>query len=352
MKHTIRLLSILTASGVLLAGSIGCEQVDSADLAEDEGADRVAVSADRHGGPPPGQMLEALGLDEAQREQATTLRASMERDLQPLEQQLQEKDNQLRAAWAAESPDRATILELGSQIDAIHQSMRDRQTQFRVAMNGLLTDEQRARMAEHGPGRGPRGERGRLGQRGEPDQNGEAPEDGGPGDDGERMGPPPGAQAQQPADGAGPGRGPGRRGHGPGGPGGVMGGFGPGLAQRLGLDEAQQAQVQTLVAQAREAGAPAREQMNQLREQERALWSAGQVDEQALGELSDRMGSLASAERERQVDLRLAILQVLTPDQRARFAELPSPAERGPRGMGRGPGRGMDHRQGASPDVE
>jgi Spy/CpxP family protein refolding chaperone len=116
-------------------------------------------------------------------------------------------------------------------------------------------------------------------------------------------------------------------------------GFGRGLTERLGLDEAQQPQVQALVDQMHQNAAPSREQMGELFEQERALWTAGQVDTRALGEINDRMDALMSAERERQVDFRLALIQLLTPEQRARLAEMPLAG--GPRGMGHGPGRGM-----------
>ncbi|HOX43531.1 MAG TPA: Spy/CpxP family protein refolding chaperone [Myxococcota bacterium] len=113
-------------------------------------------------------------------------------------------------------------------------------------------------------------------------------------------------------------------GHGPG-----MGqGRGPGaglglrMQERLGLDEAQQKQVEALRADHQKAVEPARAKLDALRAEMQALWQAERPDRGAILAKQDEMEKQRALLREARVDLRLSIQKLLTPEQRAKAAEL------------------------------
>ena len=236
------------------------------------------------------RLAKALELDESQRAQFKALRSEMREDLAPVREEMQELRQQMRQLWAAESPDRAAILELGGQIDNLQSVVRDRRLELRLELMEILTAEQRARMnqlrANRGQHQGRRGQ-GRLNAANEE------------------------------------GQGQGMR-------------QGRGLARRLGLDEAQRAQVRTLRSQMRQALEPTRQQMQALRQQMQAQWASGQPDAQAIQELRAQMDTFKSVVREHRVDFRLGLLEILTPEQRARLGE----------GRGQGQGQGRRHNRG------
>lgn len=267
------------------------------------------------------RAVQALGLDDAQQQQLRALRVEMREDLAPVHEDLQELRGQMQQLWSAASPDRAAILALGTQMDALQGVIRDRQTELRIAVLEVLTAEQRAQLAALGEARRSRGHEGRRGAG--------AVDGGGDG------------QAEPGARGPRAGRGErGRRfGGGAAGPDGRQG-----LAGRLGLDESQRARVRSLREQMTQRLAPVREQMRGLHEQARAQWTSGHPDAAAIEAIHDRMEALQGTLRVARVDFRLALLEVLTPEQRAQLAESP---RRGPH-AGQGPRRGQGRRgQGA-----
>lgn len=250
-----------------------------------------------HRGP---HLAKVLDLDEHQQAQAKALRAEMGEDLAPVQEELRELRQQMRQLWTAESPDRAALLELGEQIDNLQGVVHARRSELRLELMEILTAEQRARLAEHRPGQAARGH----GRRG-PRLNGD--------NEGGQVGRGPGMRAGR--------GGPGMR-------------AGRGLIQRLGLNEAQRTQVQALRSEMRQAIQPTRQQMQALRQQSRAQWTSEQPDTQAIQELQAQMSTFRSVLREHRVDFRLALLEILTPEQRTQLAETPN------RGQGRGHGRG------------
>lgn len=125
-------------------------------------------------------------------------------------------------------------------------------------------------------------------------------------------------------------RGPGCMG---GGPGGGMGpGFGPRAAQELGLSAEQRKQGEELKAKLEAQIAPVRAQLDAKRGELQALWSAANPDRRAILAKQVEMDSLRDGLRTAHVDFRLAMMKLLTPEQRAKAA-----AHRGGPGRGQGP---------------
>jgi Spy/CpxP family protein refolding chaperone len=152
------------------------------------------------------------------------------------------------------------------------------------------------------------------------------------------------------AGGPGRGLGPCGQGKGPGmGPGNVSGGPGAGLGlrglERLGLDEVQQKQIEALRAEHLARVEPVRVKLDGLRAELQALWQAERPDRGALLAKQADMEIQRQALREARVDLRLEVLRLLTPEQRARAAEFMKDrpgrgkSGHGRHGRGTGPGR-------------
>lgn len=294
MKLNARILAVVTASAAVLAASPAFAQ----------GFGRGPGGQRGHGGMGP-RIGQALDLDENQRSQIQTLRSEAREDLQAAREDIRETRDRLRQAWSAESPNRATILSLSEQLDTLHDVIRQRRGELRSEMRGVLTAEQQAQLDQM---RGQRGQRGHHGRRGmHRGQQGE-------GEDG---------QIRRRGRRGGQGEGNGRRGQ--------------RFAQRLNLDEAQRSQAQALRQEMHQSTAQLREQMHQLRDQMRELRRSGQGDSQAMSALRTQAEPVETALREARVDFRLALHQILTPEQRAQLAEM---GPRGPRGHRGHHGRG------------
>lgn len=118
-------------------------------------------------------------------------------------------------------------------------------------------------------------------------------------------------------------------------------GFGLKLLEKVDATAEQRAQIEALKDEMRQELAPVREAMQAKREEMRALWSAETPDRDAILAKHAEMDEVRSALRARRVEFRLAVQQILTPEQRARLAELrPERGHRGGRGFGKGPGHG------------
>lgn len=102
----------------------------------------------------------------------------------------------------------------------------------------------------------------------------------------------------------------------------------PMLAQALGLSDAQREQIQSILEQNAASGPDQLvvERLQGLRDELHSLWQAPEPNRQAILEKMAEMDavrdSLRDARRERRVDTRLAILEVLTPEQRAELSDL------------------------------
>jgi Spy/CpxP family protein refolding chaperone len=128
---------------------------------------------------------------------------------------------------------------------------------------------------------------------------------------------------------------PGGRDAGAPGPGDGPGRF-PALCERLGLSEDQQAAIDKIREESREAGTDTRKQIVRLRNDLEGLMLEDEPDAGEVEKLVRRIGELRTEQQVRRLQTRLAIRAQLTDEQRDRLIAL-----RGARGHGHGD-RGFD----------
>ena len=224
------------------------------------------------------RVMQQLDLSEDQQAQIRQLRSEAREESSAAREDLRQLRGELQQLWQADQPDPSAILAKQGQMDALRSVVRARRTELRMDIQGILTSEQRARMAElRAERRAARGGEGRMGRRG--------------------------------------------HGRGHGGPG--MGGRGMrGMAERLDLSAEQQSQIRALRQQARQATSDERSALQQIRQEVRAQWASGQPDEAAIDELQERASAARSVIREQRVRTRIAVLDILDDEQRAAMQEL------------------------------
>jgi len=115
----------------------------------------------------------------------------------------------------------------------------------------------------------------------------------------------------------------------------------------LDLTAQQRGQIDQLRDAAIKQSAPLRAQMRQKRDELRNLWRASQPDRNAIAQTQAEVDAIRAQQREIWTDFRLQSHSVLTPEQRAKFAEQGCPGQRGGRRFGHGHGYG--HGRGFGP---
>jgi len=111
------------------------------------------------------------------------------------------------------------------------------------------------------------------------------------------------------------------------------------MLARLDLSESQAAAIAKIRDEARERGRDTRKEILRLRHELQGIMMQDTPDAAAAQRLVEKMGALRTEQQVRRLQTRLAIRELLTPEQRDR---LPLPGD-GPRGRGgRGP-RGGHH---------
>jgi Spy/CpxP family protein refolding chaperone len=121
--------------------------------------------------------------------------------------------------------------------------------------------------------------------------------------------------------------------------------MGPLLAG-LNLTADQQKQIDTLRQQQRDRVKPLREQMKGKMQEMRALWMADKPDRNAILAKHQEMDGIRQQLTVERVDHRLALLQILTPEQRA---QIKARLAEGPKGRH---GHGPHGEMGGEPDGE
>ncbi|MFC1533791.1 Spy/CpxP family protein refolding chaperone [Thermodesulfobacteriota bacterium] len=91
-----------------------------------------------------------LGLSEEQSEEIKKLREALMQEIAPLRNQLVDKRAELRLLWEQENPDRVEILTKDKEISGIHAQLKKKLTLHRFDFMDVLTDEQKAKLAEFG----------------------------------------------------------------------------------------------------------------------------------------------------------------------------------------------------------
>lgn len=125
----------------------------------------VAAARGPHGGGMDGRMngrmMQALDLSADQTQQVTALRQQMQATVKPLRDDMKALHEQMRELWKAAAPDRAAILQLHAEIDAVRAKIQVTHIDFRLAVHAILTPAQRTKAAEQmdkkGSRRGGRG---------------------------------------------------------------------------------------------------------------------------------------------------------------------------------------------------
>jgi Spy/CpxP family protein refolding chaperone len=118
-------------------------------------------------------------------------------------------------------------------------------------------------------------------------------------------------------------------------------GFGKRIAAALELTTEQKTKIQKLKGQMIEDLASTRAKLDQLRGELRDLWAADKPSKKKIMAKHSEMDQHRDKVRERRVQFRLDVLDVLTTEQKAKLKELRARRQgRGNRGGGRGAARG------------
>jgi Spy/CpxP family protein refolding chaperone len=100
-----------------------------------------------------GWRAQALGLSADQQKQVTALRSKHEADVAPLRAQIEEKRAELQALWSALSPDRRAIHAKQAEMEPLREKIQAAHVDFQLAVQKVLTPEQRERWTSmRGPG--------------------------------------------------------------------------------------------------------------------------------------------------------------------------------------------------------
>ena len=122
----------------------------------------------------------------------------------------------------------------------------------------------------------------------------------------------------------------GPRGQQGGGPGGGFGGPGGLPIRELNLTEEQKTKIRTIFESAMDGGEAVREQMHELQDQRRAIVASEVFNAEAARELATREAALSVAMNIKRMETENAIYNVLTPEQKAKLAELEKNRPAGP----------------------
>ena len=351
---------VMTLATLVLVGGTACEQADDGigseqSAIEEEGPQgHLGRGMKRGMGHGPGRFMADLDLTEEQQASIEALHNSADTELASSREQMKALRTDLDELWQAEQPDADAILAKMAQIDALQGSARERGRALKQSIDEVLTSEQREQLTKRradGMGQGRRGRRG-----GGPGAGG--PGAGGPGFGRGGRGHGMGGPGM-----GGPGFGRGGRGHGMGGPGmggpgfgmGGPGGRGVAALDQLDLSEDQEAQIEALRAQALEATSDARAQLDEARQAMRAARTDGNDDDATFEAIRARTDAARDVVREQMVRTRVAILGILTAEQRAELQSIQAEhrqhrGRRGPRGDGAGfRGGNLEQGQGFGP---
>lgn len=100
-----------------------------------------------------GWRAQALGLSADQQKQVTELQSKHEADVAPLRAQIEGKRAELQALWSTPSPDRRAILAKQAEMEPLRERIQAAHVDFHLAVQKLLTPEQRERWTSmRGPG--------------------------------------------------------------------------------------------------------------------------------------------------------------------------------------------------------
>jgi Spy/CpxP family protein refolding chaperone len=101
----------------------------------------------------PGWRAQALGLSADQQKQVSALQSRFDADVAPVHAQMAAKRSELQALWSAPAPDRRAILAKQAEMEPLREKIRTAQVDFQLAVQKVLTPEQREAWTNmRGPG--------------------------------------------------------------------------------------------------------------------------------------------------------------------------------------------------------
>ena len=120
------------------------------------------------------RMIRHLGLNDQQAQQMRQLHENLRRANEPLFDAIKKQHQLLTALWKADTLDRQAILRVHAGIGQLKEKAMRNRLEMHFQLHGILTPEQRVRMADHMARkmgrfhRGPHGDRGGRGGCGGP----------------------------------------------------------------------------------------------------------------------------------------------------------------------------------------
>lgn len=97
-----------------------------------------------------------LDLDENQQKKLSELREEHARSIATIRDELDARRAELQELWSAERPDRGAILAKHAEMDLLRRKLREARVDHRLAVQDILTSDQRARLLKL-LGQGPAG---------------------------------------------------------------------------------------------------------------------------------------------------------------------------------------------------
>jgi Spy/CpxP family protein refolding chaperone len=134
-------------------------------IAADASAGRGRGRGDRGGAGLGKRMAAELELTAAQKTEIQQLKGQMIKDLAPTKAKLDDLRGELRQLWAADKPSKKKIMAKHNEMDKYRDKVRERRVQFRIDVLGVLTADQRAKLAQLKDKRRGRPGKGRAGRK-------------------------------------------------------------------------------------------------------------------------------------------------------------------------------------------
>lgn len=95
-----------------------------------------------------------LNLTVEQTAKINDLREAHLKDIKPLQDQMYNKNSELRSLWLAATPDQEKILALQKEAQGLRDQLTDKFTSYRLEARKVLTPEQLTKVQAYGTGRG------------------------------------------------------------------------------------------------------------------------------------------------------------------------------------------------------
>lgn len=96
------------------------------------------------------RMLARLNLTAEQAAVIINLQDAHTKEIQPLQNELDSRRNELKQLWLQRTPDQSRITAVEREVRALRKQLRDKRNRIRRAVFSILTPEQRNRLQKYG----------------------------------------------------------------------------------------------------------------------------------------------------------------------------------------------------------